>query len=117
MPHLCNSSILSLLRTYHCTPVLSPSLSVTPPPPPPPVAHLLPWDSALPTLYLTFFQDDLCIWEREVEDVGIEEREDWGKAEEESERSSRGNHRACGEEGVITMVTPGCGGRVQGPVA
>lgn len=45
------------------------------------------------------------MWEREVEDVGVVEERRGGKAEEESERNSRGNHKACGEGGVIAMAT------------
>lgn len=45
-----------------------------------------------------------------------ERKEEWGKAEEESERSCGGNHRAYGEGGVVAIVTPACGGRVQGLV-
>lgn len=38
--------------------------------------------------------------------MGVGDERRGGKAEEESERSSRGNHRACREGGVIAVATP-----------
>lgn len=82
MTSLLSSVIISLLAPicptafglYHCTPG---SLSITSLHP---MVHLLPWDSsALSTLFLAFFTNDLCIW-REVEDMGTGEESMLGKS-------------------------------------